>query len=209
VTVSSILTDRQAAVLSFVEQRQAETGICPSHEEIAAHFRWRSTYAVRQHLRLMAQKGVVICSPGKFRAIRVTRSRQILGIPILGRIPAGPLAEGVEEAGEILPVAPDYFGGGALFALRVHGESMKNAGIFDGDLAVMRHQTSVEDGEIAAVQINHEATLKRVFRTAEGLILRAENPAISDRWVTADEQSEVTIGGVCVGLIRKGRARKL
>ena len=205
---SATLTDRQADVLAFIERRQEETGICPSHGEIADHFGWGSTYAVREHLRLMAQKGVVVCSPGKSRAIRVTRPRRPAGIPLLGSIPAGPLAEAVAEAEETLPVSPDYFGGGPLFALRVRGEIMKNAGIFDGDLAVMRHQSTVEHGEIAAVQINHEATLKRVLRTPEGLILRAENPAVADRKLAADEQSEVTIGGVCVGLIRKGRARK-
>jgi repressor LexA len=194
--------------LAFIEQRQEQTGICPSHEEIAAHFGWGSTYTVREHLRLMAQKGVLVCAPGKSRAIRVTRPRRPVGIPLLGSVPAGPLAEAVAEAEETLPVSPDYFGGGPLFALRVRGESMTNAGIFDGDLAVLRHQPTVEHGEIAAVQIDHEATLKRVLRTSEGLILKAENPTVPDRRVAADEGSEVTIGGVYVGLIRKGRPQK-
>ena len=208
VTDSAILTDRQAEVLAFIEERLEATGICPSHGEIADHFRWGSTYSVREHLRLMAQKGVVVCPPGKSRSIRVTRVRQAVGIPLLGSVPAGPLAEAVAEAEEILPVSPDYFGGGSLFALRVRGESMKNAGIRNGDLAIMRHQPTVEHGEIAAVQINHEATLKRVLRTPEGLILRAENPIIPDRRVVADEGSEVVIGGVYLGLIRKGCPQK-
>src|SRR6266436_4186225 len=98
VSNSGTPTQRQAEVLGFIEKRQEETGICPSHEEIRAHFRWRSTYTVREHLRLMAKKGVVICTPGKSRAIRVTHPRRNTGIPLLGNIPAGPLAEAVEEA---------------------------------------------------------------------------------------------------------------
>lgn len=208
VSNSVTLTERQAEVLAFIEKRQEETGICPSHDEIRVHFRWRSTYAVREHLRLMAQKGVVICTPGKSRAIRVTHPRRDTGIPLLGNIPAGPLAEAIAEAEETLPVLPAYFGGGPLFALRVRGESMKNAGIFDGDLAVLRQQPTVEHGEIAVVQIDQEATLKRVLHTSKGLILRAENPAVPDKTVVADERAQIAIGGVCVGLIRRGHPRK-
>jgi repressor LexA len=156
----------------------------------------------------MAQKGVVICVPGKSRAIQVTHPRRHTGIPLLGNVPAGPLSEAVEDAEETLPVSPDYFGGGPLFALRVQGESMKNAGIFDGDLAVLRQQPTVEHGEIAVVQINDEATLKRVLHTSNGLILRAENPSVPDKTVVAGERAQVGIGGLCVGLIRRGHSRK-
>ena len=207
-SISVKLTERQAQVLAFIEKRQEETGISPSHEEIKTHFRWRSAYAVRAHLRLMAKKGVVICLPGKSRAIQVVRPRRHTGIPLLGNVPAGPLAEAVEDAEETLPVSPDYFGGGPLFALRVQGESMKNAGIFDGDLAVLRQQPTVEHGEIAVVRINDEATLKRVLHTSNGLILRAENPAVPDKTVIAGERAQVGIGGLCVGLIRRGHSRK-
>jgi len=156
----------------------------------------------------MAKKGVVICVPGKSRAIRVTHPRRHTGIPLLGTVPAGPLAEAVEEAEETLPVSPGYFGGGPLFALRVRGESMKNVGIFDGDLAVLRQQPTVEHGQIAVVQIDDEATLKRVLYTATGLILKAENPAVPDKTVVANERAQVVIGGVYLGLIRSGHLRK-
>jgi repressor LexA len=151
----------------------------------------------------MKQKGVVTCPRGKSRALRLTRNPSETGIPRLGSIPAGLLAEAIADPEEILPIDPNYFGGRSLFALRVLGESMRDAGILDGDVAVIRHQRTVENGEIAAVRIDHEATLKRVFRTKRGLILRAENPAYAEIVVLTDEGREVDICGVLIGIIRK------
>jgi len=94
------------------------------------------------------------------------------------------------------------FPGSDLFALRVRGESMKDAGILPGDIAVMNRQNEVADGEIAAVLLNDEATLKHFYRLGGAVILRAANRAFPDIVIRNDERCSVKIPGKYVGLIR-------
>ena len=123
-------------------------------------------------------------------------------VPLLGRIPAGEPTAAVEEVEEILPLPRGQFRGEKLFALRVRGESMMNAGILDGDVAVLDACREVADGNIAAVVLDDEATLKRLFRTGGGLRLVAENPAFRDRIIPRARLADVRVAGVLVGLIR-------
>jgi repressor LexA len=97
---------------------------------------------------------------------------------------------------------------GNLFALWVHGESMVKVGITDGDLAVIRQQATVEDGEIAAVQIGEEATLKRVYAEKNHVRLKAENDTFSDMLVANNSGADVRVLGLYVGLIRPARLRQ-
>jgi repressor LexA len=206
-TGTAKLTPRQAEVLAFVEDRHRSAGFCPSQKEIAAHFGFRSTFAVREHLRLIEQKGFLCRVPGKSRAIRITGRRNsgtgsFVEIPLLGRIPAGQPLAAIEDHEATIPIGRGLFRGQQLFALRVHGDSMKDVGICDGDIAVLNHQPEVENGEIAAVLIDDDATLKRVVRTRDGVILRAENPAFRDIVIPSNERPELRIAGRLVGIIR-------
>ncbi len=103
---------------------------------------------------------------------------------------------------ENLPIPPSLFGGGELFALRIAGDNMTGAGIRNGDLAVIRRQDRVENGEIAAVLIEQEATLKKVYLSPDLLILKAENPAFRDRQYAKDEIELIQIFGRYQGIIR-------
>ena len=206
-TVPAPLTDRQAEVLAFVQARQHAEGMSPTLEEICTHFGFRSPNAAREHLRLIQKKGYLERAVGKPRAIRLARTAShretdVVRVPLLGRIPAGEPWSTVEEIQEILPLPRGQFRGEQLFALRVRGESMIGAGILDGDIAVLDAAREPADGNIAAVVLDEEATLKRLYRAKGGLRLVAENPAFVDRNIPRARLASVRVAGVFVGLIR-------
>ena len=206
-TMPAPLTDRQAEVLGFVQARRRAGGIPPTLDEICTHFGFSSANAAREHLRLIQKKGYLQRDFGKPRAIRVARSASrretdVVRVPLLGRIPAGEPCSAVEEVEEILPLPRGQFRGEKLFALRVRGESMVGAGILDGDVAVLDADREPADGSIAAVVLDDEATLKRLYRSKGGLRLVAENPAFLDRNIPRARLPSVRVAGVFVGLIR-------
>lgn len=202
------LTQRQAQIYSFLQEHQRREGVIPTLQEICKHFHFKSINAAREHLRLIEQKGLIHRSPGRPRSIKLAIklpeiSKNSVGVPLLGRIAAGQPSLAVEEVEDTLPLPRQLFHGKRLFALRVRGDSMIDAGIFDGDVAVLDAEREVRDGEIAAVVFEGDATLKRVFKTPKGLRLHAENPKIPDRFVRGNEQSTIQISGVLVGTMRK------
>ena len=202
------LTQRQAQIYSFLQEHQRREGVIPTLQEICKHFRFKSINAAREHLRLIERKGLLHRSPGRPRSIKLAirlpdTSQDSVGVPLLGRIAAGQPSLALEEVEETLPLPRQLFRGKRLFALRVRGDSMIGAGIFDGDVAVLDAEREVRDGEIAAVVFEGEATLKRVFRTSKGLRLHAENPSIPDRFVRGGEQNSIQIAGILVGTMRK------
>jgi repressor LexA len=204
------LTTTQEKVLAFVEQASALSRPPPTIREVAQHFGWSSTSTAQQHLGALQKKGWLARTPGSPRSLRVTEplraasSAQTVAVPLVGRIAAGTPIFALEETAEALILPRTLFQGNGLFALRVKGDSMINAGIFDRDIAVLRSGPDFSDGDIAAVVVEEEATLKRVFKTKRGLRLRAENPAYPDRLVTSEQiKQSFRLAGVLVGTIRR------
>lgn len=196
------LTPTQTKVLDLIRDRTSRDGRPPTHDEIASHFGWRSSFSVRQHLSLIEKKGALVREKGKARTVRSQLSRAPLEIPFLGLIPAGPLTEAIETDSGSFKIPEGMFRGKRLFALRVNGDSMKCAGINHGDIAVIDHHPEVLDGEIAAIRHRDESTLKRIFRTDSGILLKAENPDFENITIPADEAEECQIAGRLVGIIR-------
>ncbi len=206
-STSAPLTDRQAEVLGFVQSRQRLSGVPPTLDEICAHFGFSSANSAREHLRLIQKKGYLQRDFGKPRAIHVARGpnrreSDVIRVPLLGRIPAGEPFTAVEEVEELLVLPRGRFRGERLFALRVYGESMIGAGILDRDIAVLDSACQPADGGIAAVLIEEEATLKRIYRSKTGLKLVAENPAFPDRTIPRSRLASVRVAGGLVGLLR-------
>jgi repressor LexA len=204
------LTGRQTEVLHFVEDYQGEHGRAPTLQEICDYFGFQSLASAQQHLRLIERKGFLTRKPHSSRSIRVVKQEspigtaQIIAVPLVGKIAAGSPTFALEEVEEVLPLPKRLFSGRSLFALRVHGDSMVNAGIFDTDIAILRSQPDFADGDIAAVIVDEEATLKRVFQSPKGLRLHAENEAYPDRVIPPGELSRsCRVAGVLVGTIRK------
>ena len=123
-------------------------------------------------------------------------------VPIVGRIAAGtPILADENLNGHL--ALPECFGpSSGLFALQVEGDSMKDAGILSGDIAIVEKCEMVPNGSIAAVRLGEDATLKRVIFQKSKVILRAENPAYRDRTITAEEAEELHIEGRLAGIVR-------
>ena len=201
------LTTRQQEVLAFYEDRQRLTGLVPTLQETADHFGFKSANAVRQHLRLIEKKGFAHRVPGRSRALVVHRDIQrdadSVRVPLLGRIPAGNPMLAVEDREALLALPTPIFKGSGLFAVRVHGSSMTGAGIFDGDIAVLDTNMQPKDGMIAAILMDEETTLKRIYKRPKSLLLKAENPAFPDIEVSARAAEKARVMGVLVGIVRR------
>lgn len=202
------LTKRQNEILDFLIDQRDSLGTCPTHEEIRQHFGFKSQNAVLEHLRLMEKKGAIKRNSRKARSIQILDHQEsgfgaeLARVPLVGWIPAGNPAFALECHEDVLTFPRRLFRGLDLFALKVKGDSMIGAGIFDGDLAILSANQDIVDGKIAAVVVDEEATLKRVFRTHQGMRLHAENEAYPDRLVSASTGRNCRIAGVLVGTIR-------
>lgn len=200
-------TERQQQIASFLQSESRKRGIAPTQREIAERFGFASLNSVRSHLRLMEKKGMISRLPGKARGLGL-KMCPAMGILLLGHIAAGHPRLASEDENEIVPVSPDLFPGSDLFALRVRGESMNDDGILPGDIAVIARQNDVAEGEIAAVLVNDEATLKHVYRSRGKVVLRGANSAFPDIVIRNGQRGSIRILGKYVGLIRaKGAAR--
>jgi len=206
------LAKRQGKILTFIQKCISDEGKPPTHDEIRREFGLKSTSGVRQHLKLIQKKGYIELCAGKSRGIRVLLPAVddvvpsgVMEIPVVGCIAAGLPILAEEQLEQKIAVSEALFPRGVLFALRVQGNSMVKVGITDGDLAVIRQQERVEDGEIAAVQIGDEATLKRVYAGSGKIRLKAENDAFPDRVFANGSGADIHVLGRYVGLIRSLR----
>ncbi|MFH1655506.1 MAG: transcriptional repressor LexA [Candidatus Omnitrophota bacterium] len=155
------LTAKQRKVLLFIQNKIKEEGIPPTIREIAGHFGFSSTGTVRDYLNNLKKKGYLRITPKKSRAIELIR-RAGFRIPILGQVMAGPPDLAFEEVDEYLDL--DDFSSRRekdIFALRIKGDSLIDAGIFEGDVAIVRKQPAAQDGDFIVALIEDEATVKR------------------------------------------------
>ena len=194
-----ILTDRQRAILEFIEDEIRESGCPPTVREIGAHFRISSPRGVSDHLKALERKQCIEREAGKSRGIRLLK--KMAGIPLVGRVAAGSPILAVENVEDDLDVT-DLFGTRDVFAVLVEGDSMMDAGIFVGDMVVVRKRERVENGEIGVAYIDGEATVKKIFRTRSGYKLQPENDAYEP--IQVDETTpDFRVGGPVIGVVRK------
>jgi len=195
------LTGRQQEILDFLRRTMREEGGVPSVREIAAEFGFRSVNAVRDHLAALERKGFIDRRPGLARNIELAPDlRSAAGIPIVGRVAAGRPIAAIENLDGYLELGTLY-GSGCHYALRVHGDSMIDAGIWDGDFAIVREQGEVENGEIGVAILDGEATVKRIRRESRGFMLIPANDRYQPLRIDP-EASDFRIGGKVVGVHR-------
>ncbi len=193
------LTERQRAILEFIEEVIDEEGYPPTVREICKRFRISSPRGVSDHLGALERKGFIEREAGKARGLRVVH--RLSGVPIVGRVAAGNPILAVENVEDQLDMG-DLFGTRDVFAVEVDGDSMMDAGIFDGDYVVVRKATKVENGAVGVAYIDGDATVKRIFRTRAGYRLKPENDAFEP--IDVDESTlDFRIGGSVVGVVRK------
>jgi repressor LexA len=205
------MTQRQREVLGFMRGFAEKHGAPPTVREIAERFRF-TPRAAFDHLRALERKGMLQRRVTDKRASRTLtladrgseRPRRDKDIPILGKIAAGSPIFAVEQREDVIPVRPEWLAakGGDIFALRVSGDSMIEAHIADGDLVLVRKQTSAVAGDIVAALVDDEATVKRFALEAGTILLKPEHPTMKPI-VVDPQRADFRILGKVIGLIRE------
>ncbi len=200
--VTTTLTARQQQILDLIKQHISETGYPPTRAEIANELGFKSPNAAEEHLRALARKGVIEMISGTSRGIRLLEEEH-KGLPLVGRVAAGDPILAVENIEDYLEVAANMFYPQADYLLRVHGMSMKNVGIMDGDLLAVHKAETAENGQIVVARIEDEVTVKRLKKTRKRheIMLLPENDELEPILVDLREQ-DFAIEGLGVGVIR-------
>jgi repressor LexA len=199
------LTKRQKEIFDFIRRYAAKTGYPPTVREIGKAVGLHSSSTVHAHLANLEKIGLLRRDPSKPRAIELLfgkAKKTILpdgsGLPLVGHVAAGEPILAEENIEEYIEV-PDVIGGeDGDYVLRVRGESMKGAGIFEGDYVIIRPADEADDGEIVVALIGDEATVKRFYREADHIRLQPENEAMEPIRTT-----DAAILGRVVGVLRK------
>ncbi len=183
------LTERQRQTLRYIAETVAERGYPPSVREACEALGLASSSTVHSHLKALQRKGYIKVDPTKPRAIEVlfdpetglaAERRPSRSVPLLGRIAAGTPVLAEEHIDEIYPMPADLVGDGNVFMLEVHGDSMIEAGIMDGDFVVIRQQPTAHSGEIVAAMIpgdfgDAEATVKTIRHRGSAIVFEPAN----------------------------------
>lgn len=198
------LTKRQREILTYLMDTMQERGYPPSVREIGAALGLTSSSTVHSHLAALEKKGYIHRDPSKPRAIEILKDsasqppRRPVLVPVLGRIAAGQPLFAEENVEDIFPLPRDFVREDASFILRVRGDSMVEAGIYDGDYLVFRQQPTANNGEIVAALLGDEATVKRFYREKDYVRLQPEN-----RTMAPILTRDVTVLGKAIALIRR------
>lgn len=197
------LTKRQQEIYDFIRKYSARYGYPPTVRDIGKAVGLASSSTVHAHLANLEKIGLLRRDPTKPRAIEVLvgKARKAMkpaGLPLVGEVAAGEPVLAEERIEDYLDV-PDVIGGtGGDYILRVKGDSMKDAGILEGDYVVVRPAPTADDGEIVVAMIEDEATVKRFFQDSDGVRLEAENDAYRPIKTT-----DAQLLGKVVGMFRK------
>jgi repressor LexA len=204
------LTARQRQVLEFIDAEVRRRGYPPSVREIGEAVGLSSPSTVHAHLAALQDKGYLRRDPSKPRAIEVSlepatgapvERRPLRHIPLVGDVAAGTGVLAAENIEETQPLPEDFTGDGDLFMVRVRGESMIDAGIFDGDYVVVRSQPDADNGDIVVAGIpGEEGTVKTFLRRRNKVVLRPANASMSEMVFDPDD---VRVYGKVVTLLRR------
>lgn len=196
---SEDLTPRQQLVFDYIAERIKSRGYGPTVREIGEHFQIRSPNGVMCHLRALEKKGLIIREKNKSRAIEIDPAvlEQTAGLPLAGRVAAGPTTLAFEQAERI--DFGEMFNSDDLFVLEVTGDSMIEAQIADGDYVVVRRRATARQGEMVVAQTEEgEATLKYWFPEQNRIRLQPANSTMAPIYV-----DNAIVLGVVVGVVRR------
>lgn len=197
------LTKKQDRIFEFIRKHVQDTGYPPTVREIGTSFRI-SEKGAYDHLNAIEKKGYIRRVPKKPRAIEILEfvpqklPQTAVEVPIVGRVAAGEPILASENVEGTLPVPREVVKEDPCFALRVNGKSMIDAGIFEGDVVIVRSQNYADTGDIVVALLDDEATVKRFFRDGDRIRLQPENSVMSPIIV-----DDAQILGKVVGLFRR------
>ena len=209
------LNKREKAILKFIEKQVNSNGYPPSVREIGKAVDLKSTATVHGYLNSLEQKGYIKKESQKGRTLKLLKggamegeqvsfdkevysSREMVDVPVIGKITAGEPILAVENVTDTFPIPLDFVGTGESFMLTVRGESMIEAGILNGDYILVRKQNTANNGEIVVALIGDEATVKTFYKEKDHIRLQPENSTIDPIIVPTCE-----ILGIVSGVFRK------
>jgi repressor LexA len=199
-----MLTDKQQAILDFIDNYVKENGFPPSVREIGRQFGIYPA-TVQDHILALERKGYLQKKRFQSRTLSVPassrRQPEENGIPIVGRVAAGLPLLAQENIEDMIQLPKDWAPAGA-FLLKVQGNSMEGAHILDGDYVLVHPQQTALNGEIVVALIGDEATVKRFYQTEKGISLKAENPAYQPIKIERSEAAAFKIVGKVMGVLR-------
>jgi len=207
IAIMENLTKRQKEILEFIKKTTFKKGVSPTFREIMQFFGFKSIKTVQDHIKALKRKGYIKKDPNKSRSIVLDdfskALKDTIRVPILGQISAGkPILAEENIEGYInldkflIKHSKD------IFALKVKGDSMTGAGILDGDYVIVKKQPTVENGSIACILIDNEATVKRFYKKENYIELKPENPDYKPIIKTRDTTTDILILGKVVGVFR-------
>lgn len=202
--VKEKLTARQESVFNYIKDYISKHGSSPTIREIGAKLNMSSTNGVRQHIAALIKKGYLIKHNLIARGLElVDKPPTNIGvIPIVGSVPAGNPIDAIQNIEGEIAFDESFLPKGDSFSLKVTGNSMINAGIFDGDIVLVKKQKTANRGDIVVAIIGDEATVKRYFPEDKRIVLQPENDDFEP--IVVDKNSpEFIIAGKVVSLIRK------
>ena len=197
------ITKKQTEILEYIKSQILNKGYPPSVRDICTAVNLKSTSSVHAHLETLEKNGYIRRDPTKPRAIEIiddnfnlTR-REVVNVPLIGRVAAGQPLLAVENITGYFPIPAEFIPKEEVFMLNVKGESMVNAGIYDGDQIIVKQQSTASNGEIVVALVDDSATVKRFYKENGHIRLQPENDFMEPIIVDSCE-----IIGKVIGLIR-------
>lgn len=200
--MTQALTPRQRQILELIRRHIRDTGFPPTRAEIAQALGFRSANAAEEHLRALARRGAIELQRGASRGIRLLFAEEDeVALPVVGRVAAGSPILADQHIEDHYRLDPRLFRPSADYLLRVHGSSMRDAGILDGDLVAVARTTEARNGMLVVARLGDEATVKHFERHGARVRLLAANPDFAPIEVDLAREP-LAIEGRVVGVIR-------
>ena len=192
------IDEKLERLFEYVKNYQDINGYPPTVRDICKDLQIKSTATAHYYLEKLSQKGLIVKNDDKKRAITVKGNKNFFEVPLVGTVTAGTPILAVENFEDYYPLPLEFKSNETLFMLTVKGDSMINAGIFNGDKIVVKKQETANNGDIVVALIEDSATVKRFYKKQNYYLLHPENDEMDDIIV-----DDVSIIGVVVGLTRK------
>ena len=203
------ITAKQREILEFIKNQILNKGYPPSVRDICEAVHLKSTSSVHAHLNTLEKNGYIHRDPAKPRAIEIVDDnfnmtrREVVNVPIIGTVAAGQPLLSVENIENYFPIPAEYLPNKNLFMLKVHGESMINAGILNGDIVLVQQQNEAANGDMVVALVDDSATVKTFYKDDGYYRLQPENDSMDPIIV----HGEVKILGMVIGVLRLTKNR--
>lgn len=196
------LTKRQKQIYDYIKSYIDKKGYSPTFEEVRRHFRLSALSTVHQHIETLQKKGLLTKNNYSARSLELSQEEEMIQIPLMGTIAAGEPIEAIEEKETIAVPKSKVSGSSDLYALRVKGDSMVDENINDGDVVLVKHQASAENGQKVVALINdNEATLKKYYRDKRQIRLQPANKKLKP--LILRNGQKISIQGIVLDVIRE------